>query len=1821
MNNYGEIFCTAVNELIKSNIANLNYDITKTCNIIAVKNKIKHEYLVSDGSSSFKAFAAEGTSYSVGDQVLVTIPNGDYNQQKTITTKIINADSTPIGYIAPFDLFISATGNLVNNNEIIKLQANSTTLYKQIMSLSNVAYYGFQRIGIKAKFMTLLDNIDLIAGEYGLKVLLYGDDNVYELTFSSLDMLGNPYMFNNYFTQECVLTIPSTIKKITGVDLIIYQKSNFENSNGPVTFVAENIFIKDVEFYFGYEKMVTDTVTGQVISNIVELKTDTDSYTSQDNLRDIELTWFQSDNGILFNINQENWYQFKDKSLIKWYQYQQGCPAAETDKDGGENWKFLQESSKSSNPFLFSSTLANNKQSEKFKAIVFFETGRSYNDQIVYDISSSNIIEFKNITENTQGGILTDEIIDVALSLHFDDKRCGNYFLYDENGKLINSEKEGPAFKRTITIYADGKELLENINYNSSIDWIRWEIPNNPKETMIIIADKQNYTMPTSNLLGENYKREQIINHTDAGLFIYSASFESSNGIKAKKIKKLIPYIYVSDDSGETWKKPYKDIIAATDSTTQITTSFNIIDNHNCLKIDLECYDENGNKVDIGDSDDNDSLDINYGLQPVTTFATKTFYSLDENSVHLNYSIDDFNTPIKNNNIIKCAVSINGKVHYLSETLRFGPQGTSGTDYTFLLEMLDGKNAITCDSEDKKIQVKAILIDSKGNEIDLKDEEKLTWTLLNVESDKTEWPKLMTDPSKLVDHHDIVELTLLSGVTTCPDNNYTILKAEYTMSDDKPKFIALLPIPIKKSNCLGMQGASQVIYNHQGLPQYGQNDYIAFLKDGSENKTWKITVPDSQIYKNPNTMALKNTLTGKALEAAPLYSVQKNNNSIIQDRVCVSCSDWSQPVLIMQSTYDFAMLNAWNGKLQIDNDNNRIMSAMLGAGKKDDNNKFSGILIGEISETTGQNTTETMTGAYGFCDGVMTYGLRENGTAFFGAPSDGRIEIDGENSIIRSSGWSDGATGWTLSSKDSGTLIDLNDGMLLMQTKDKDYIKFNANVLKPGTLEMQLSGANLTLSDKESRGLSTVIDATAHGIVTEVRRTAAYHGICKTGDCDSSNKLSNTEKEIEINFFNEDSFAAESATNDYTVNKLSYQDFFVEGRTISVTFESAQTTYTYAMSVKDNEGNDLGVFNKRKGYALFLKFAEKSDIWKHPIYLDGQPTSTDNAFGWNAGSTINFTYRDGGFWEVSDAGSYSRIEQTENSITSLVSAAGDSLTSKITQTAGEIRSEVARKAPYTWYCTTLSEEHVKTVIVPDDTYKLLKDNGFEKGLIVTIQFSEGTEEVTKTAEGKLCSYITLRFQTKSGDILGNYYGVGDPILIQNADKTGYQQIHQIQCDKNQSLTFMFNGQDFRLISLSASAISQTSERIRMSVTSEMGEGFLEIKENYLKAEVTDFTQSFGWKLNEQSFSLYVDDESDENRVFFCDKAGVVINGELHAGPNSTIGDWGIYDVGNSEPQMLFGAYGDYGIGLQPPGNQENCIAVGKIKKDESWENATFRITKEGKLYAKEAYITGTGQIGMWNLKDNWLTADFGTSIHNGGAGVGICCPDFADDETASKQHFLICRKSKTEDPFAVFKDGRVVAQNIEVKGGTLGGLTITKTSLESDMLLLSSTSDNLAVVLGYREPVADPNNTTTYTLSYQWKQSVKPGTQKKVTVEVRPPDGFVPTSIAIKNGNHAYVDKSFYARNNFDGSYRVECSVNVKANTPANAISSCVVTCTKYVITSEYGQIAVGRDQSIYITAPVAKPAAGLNSGEIKRGLLQWDYIADHWHLVAASLV
>ena len=954
---YGEIFCEAVQNIVNGEVSKLSYDISRECTIVEVIDKAFGKYRVSDGSINFIALASQGAFYEVNDTVLVTIPQGDYNKQINIVNKIVDEWSGPAGFVRLLDTIVKCTDNLVIGATSEKLIANGGTKSKSILSLSQKKLLGFTKIGIAAKFKSLVD--EALEGDYGLKFTITADKNkVAEFLFSCADMLGNPYKFTSWFSQEYAFDIPDNFQKVTGITVSFYQNSNFKDGNNnylPVSKV-NNLFVKDLEIYFGYDKDID-------FKEIVEIFSDDLTYAGNlgDNkeTKEISLQWIHKvgDNRLqqITNINENDDYH------IQWYRFTPGHK--EIDSYAGENWELLDDKNK----FTIKGPVRATRPTEKFKAICFVDTYPLINDPTykVVEYYSSNILTFENTNQETSGGEFAADVIQNNLSFHYSDGMFGNYFLYDQNGFLIDSANQGTSKNRTVEIYYKNTEINEDSEIYNLASY-KWTVPDLKKQPFSMI-------------------------------------------------------VYDEDQSLKTNK--------------------------------------------------------------------------------FNYSINNsYNSNFTDNNI-SCTITIDNQNYVLNDVLRFGPRGSNGTNNTFFIEMLDGKNAVTI-GDTNGLRLQAILIDPSGKQIYFTSEEakNISWEIIN------------DDKKYLKKSGSGQVITLTTTSTTVPKDHYAILKASYkyeTGETISPTLEAYLPIPIKSNNCKSMIGTNQILYNHQGIPNYGNTAYVAINNKNEEAYEWEITTDDT----NPNDIRLKtldNNKKGLVVNSQLYFKKEKSDGVVIQDKVCVYNEGlWSQPILVMQTQYDFAMLNSWDGKLTIDEDNGIILSTMLGAGRKNSQNQFSGVLIGDVKGGSGLQSTEHKTGVYGFQDGVMSYGLREDGTAFFGASGKGRVEIDGTSGIIRSAGWNKSGNSWTLSS-DTGTLIDLDDGMLLMKGKNS-YLYFNED--KDNTLKMSLSGANIYLTDK-TNNISTYIDVTAEGInanVTAVDGKVSQLAITVNG---ISTRVSNAEGNI-----------------------------------------------------------------------------------------------------------------------------------------------------------------------------------------------------------------------------------------------------------------------------------------------------------------------------------------------------------------------------------------------------------------------------------------------------------------------------------------------------------------------------------------------------------------------------------------------------------------------------------------------------------------------------------------------------------------------------------
>lgn len=959
MNDICEIICTAVDTIVSSKLEGLQYDITKLCTIVDDTQRNKGEYVVSDGSIRFQAFSTD-TSFREGNSVLVVIPNGDYNMQKTISGRIAATNTEPFNYTSPMETMVKITGNIFDADDAIvqkgSLLANDITI-KNNQEIAGTAIgplykitdqtglSGFTRLGITADFRSWLNGLDITSGTYGLKIYIHANTSlneekrpvVYDLTFTNEDMYGNPYLFEDYFSQEKIFDI-SNIDEITEIEVYFYQSGNFKDGNGnlmPYTSEFEgekvkrpnNLFVDNVCIYLGYDVNAFSGETLMLTTN------DLTTYTYQEietadggkvmgnpNPITMTLRWIHKVNDLeyqLLNQEQINTDQYE----LRWYHYVNNL--ASSDKYAGIGWELLDGENIS-----LIHELDKDKQYEEFKVIGIIKqepTIIQNEDGSVTEIENDGLVYTSNVLRFTNENYSYSSEIDrnTGLSIIFMDETKGNYYLYNQNGYILN-QGLGQGYTRTMKVMYHGAELVQAPDFN--INYIIWYMP-----------------------------------------------FEKSN-------------------------------------------SERFTDQHTMLVASEDYYAENN-----GEYKNPLTKQWLYTLSKNGTDYVGVKRNFKENDIVLTQSFAIKNQWAQSNanNTVRVIVNINGIDYEASTELKFGKAGTQGTNRTLVLEYSSNENAIIAGGDGAIIE--AIMYDYDGTRIGTSG--TYTWGWIN----STSYLSIGENYGSYI--------KLNCNTSTVPNDNYSILKCTYSPSDDEGgiNLTSYLPIAIKNSNYSHIEGAREVIYNHQGVPSYYTDAYILYELDRTKqvpeyiavNATWDIKnsenaigIAQSYIPKLQNIE--KAGKKYKALSAAPFYLKDYAN------KVCVSCTVngnivWSQPILIMQSQYDFAMLNEWDGNLTINEENGTILSTMLGAGRKNDDNTFSGVLIGDVKEGTGLYKAETLTGVYGIHEGVSSFALRENGTATFGKAGLGQIHIDGNESTIKSSSWDIDGT---------GMLIKLDDGII-----------------------------------------------------------------------------------------------------------------------------------------------------------------------------------------------------------------------------------------------------------------------------------------------------------------------------------------------------------------------------------------------------------------------------------------------------------------------------------------------------------------------------------------------------------------------------------------------------------------------------------------------------------------------------------------------------------------------------------------------------------------------------------------------------------------------
>ena len=331
-----ESLLQAVDIIASSKLGEVSYDQTIICTIVDNSEIQKRGfYTVSDGKVRFKAYT-DVTDYKIGDQIRVTIPNGDFNAKKYVDGLCAkDDDSTPITYVSSLDSFLNMADLILSTDNVYgELKANNIDLNNpngipiwhtvldndQFIDLQQNGIY--DAMGLSADFKCLLGNYEIKSGNYGLrldvKIKLNTLDNYVIKTFylDSSEMFGNPYNFIAPASQSKMFNITSlgTVSELT---LYFYQNNNFtyynpsEQMTKSVPVTDYNIKVENVRLSFGTNIANIEDNTLKIYS----LQKDGFNYinpTDSSNQKQISILWY--------NKNELNQYLGFSDGIVDFYE-------------------------------------------------------------------------------------------------------------------------------------------------------------------------------------------------------------------------------------------------------------------------------------------------------------------------------------------------------------------------------------------------------------------------------------------------------------------------------------------------------------------------------------------------------------------------------------------------------------------------------------------------------------------------------------------------------------------------------------------------------------------------------------------------------------------------------------------------------------------------------------------------------------------------------------------------------------------------------------------------------------------------------------------------------------------------------------------------------------------------------------------------------------------------------------------------------------------------------------------------------------------------------------------------------------------------------------------------------------------------------------------------------------------------------------------------------------------------------------------------------------------------------------------------------------
>lgn len=987
-----EIFCDAVQLMVDNAVSKAGYDATIKATILSCSNALTGEYKIKYQDNTLTAYSLNAdTTYKKGALVYVQVPNNDLENRKSIIGAVKSDDenySISVEQDATYD-FIGT--NVVSNGAttLNSYHTESKELYNysndtedNVLTLDTFAVDEYIKengsIYCAADFQTSLPQEQQLQGNYGIIFALDFNSNNNEedvitkyYSINVNNMTGNPYKLLQPTRQYAFFDINNA--NFIRVNSITAFVQNFPNQDQFNT--VDDIFITNISLQAA-NKMTSDELAGYSIN----LTTPEGSIFTTEASPDAELPIAATVKLRGQEIDDTNieFYWFVEDATIK-------TNSSYYSLYGGLGWKCLNELS-STGTFVAGKNEFSIKFSDAAARNNTFKCVAVYNGNIF-----NKTINIKNY-------------LAVNITIVSD---SGTNFYYDQGNPILSCLIDGVAHPEYSYIWLktddNGVEEIDNTTYQYQVN----------------IGQLTNYAI---------FKCAAVSN----GFSLGTASITLTNSLESESGYSLTivngTQVFKYDENGVSPTSQSNDVPMVLEPLRlQLTSADGAAIADNVLE----------------------NLPISWEIP-----TEDTLLIVEENSlsrIELSYDIAASYNYKKTNNTISVSVVYQGQTLSAQTNFLFlkdGDPGTNGTNYVCKIvpNVADGQtmpDRVIYDVSHGRLNYNPAGPNTQWVRAQLWENGELVFDGVSSQNDFTvAWSILQNKYD--YNTSDLTDLTINSntGQITCSgySEQYDVADiVKVVITTGGVDYTAVLPITLVNLKNLSYNisipdgsGFKFVTYSSDGrLPQYdNSNPFQVNLINGgadiSENSnvsyTWNIkgaiyqeyqwvdqnllsenTSNDEQLSKNQKNFKPASAYDGQCVSVAIECVIRVSGSEAAKIHI---------PVYLGLNKYGLAALNGWDGNsIQVDSTGGFILAPQMGAGRKESDNSFTGMFLGEVKEGSYSNKE---VGIFGYNHGQRSIFLNaETGSAAFGIANQGQIIIDPTDgrATIRSGNYINGSSG------------------------------------------------------------------------------------------------------------------------------------------------------------------------------------------------------------------------------------------------------------------------------------------------------------------------------------------------------------------------------------------------------------------------------------------------------------------------------------------------------------------------------------------------------------------------------------------------------------------------------------------------------------------------------------------------------------------------------------------------------------------------------------------------------------------------------------------